>query len=148
MECSKVNPCPAESNNEPPQDICYSSTLNAPSATKVVCFSRLLKCFRSLYDKQCGPRSDCSQSVLGPHCLLLYFNSSLMFGNYLEQTISADDIFRCIFLGALRVEKCETVTEWFTFLASDEFCHLITFANNLDSDQARQNVGPHLDPNC
>ena len=31
-------------------------------------------------------------------------NSSVMLGNYLQQTISADDIFRCIFfLGALRV---------------------------------------------
>ena len=29
-------------------------TLNAPIATKVICFSRLLKCFRSLYGKQCG----------------------------------------------------------------------------------------------
>ena len=35
-------------------------TLNAPIATKVVCFSRLLNCLRSLYCKQCGPRSDCS----------------------------------------------------------------------------------------
>ena len=35
-------------------------TLNAPIAAKVVCFSRLLKCLRSLYGKQCGPRSDCS----------------------------------------------------------------------------------------
>ena len=25
---------------------------------------------------------------------------------------------------------------------------LITFANNLDPDQARQNVGHDLDPNC
>ena len=33
--------------------------------------------------------------------------------------------------------------------ASDNFCHLlITFANSLDPDQARQNVGPDLDPNC
>ena len=31
-------------------------------------------------------------------------NSSVMFGNYLQQTTSAEDIFRCIFiLGALRV---------------------------------------------
>ena len=30
-------------------------TLNAPIATKVVCFSRLLKCLRSLNGKQCGP---------------------------------------------------------------------------------------------
>ena len=36
-----------------------------------------------------------------------------------------------------------------SFPASDDFCHLlITFANNLDPDQARQNVGPDLDPNC
>ena len=35
-------------------------TLEAPIATIVVCFSRLLKCLRSLYGKQCGPRSDCS----------------------------------------------------------------------------------------
>ena len=46
-------------------------TLKAPITTKVVCFPRLLKCLRSLYGKQCGPRSDCS-SVLGPRCLLLY----------------------------------------------------------------------------
>ena len=32
-------------------------------------------------------------------------NHSVMFGNYLQQTTSADDIFRCIFfLGALRVK--------------------------------------------
>ena len=30
-------------------------------------------------------------------------NSSVMLGNYLQQTTSADDIFRCIFLCALRV---------------------------------------------
>ena len=35
-------------------------TFKAPIATKGVCFSRLLKCLRSLYDKQCGPKSDCS----------------------------------------------------------------------------------------
>ena len=33
-------------------------TLNAPITTTVVCFSRLLKCLRSHYGKQCGPRSD------------------------------------------------------------------------------------------
>ena len=33
-------------------------------------------------------------------------NSSVLLGNYLQQTTSADDIFRCIFfLGALRVKK-------------------------------------------
>ena len=34
------------------------------------------------------------------------------------------------------------------FLSSGNFCHLlITFANNLDSDQDQQNVWPDLDPN-
>ena len=33
--------------------------------------------------------------------------------------------------------------------ASGDFCHLlITFANSLDPDQARLNVGPDLAPNC
>ena len=36
-----------------------------------------------------------------------------------------------------------------SFLASGDFCHLqITFANSLDPDQDRQNVGPDLVPNC
>ena len=36
-----------------------------------------------------------------------------------------------------------------SFPASGDFCRLlITFANSLDLDQARQNVGPDLDPNC
>ena len=41
----------------------------------------------------------CSVSTLFASIL----NSSVMLGNYLQQTTSADDIFRCIFLGALRV---------------------------------------------
>ena len=32
-------------------------------------------------------------------------NSSVMLGNYLQQMTSADDIFRCIFLGALRAKN-------------------------------------------
>ena len=32
---------------------------------------------------------------------------------------------------------------------SGDFCYLlIALANSLDPDQARQNVGPDLDPNC
>ena len=43
----------------------------------------------------------CSGSTLFASML----NSSVMLGNYLQQTTSADDIFRCIFfLGALRVK--------------------------------------------
>ena len=43
----------------------------------------------------------CSWSTLFASLL----NSSVMLGNYLQQTTSADNIFRCIFfLGALRVK--------------------------------------------
>ena len=41
----------------------------------------------------------CSGSTL----FVSLLNSSVMLGKYLQQTTSADDIFRCIFLGALRV---------------------------------------------
>ena len=41
----------------------------------------------------------CSRSTLFASIL----NLSVMIGNYLQQTTLADDIFRCIFLGALRV---------------------------------------------
>ena len=69
-------------------------TLNAQNATIIACFSRLLKCLRSLYGKQCGPRSAvCSGSTLFAPIL----NLSVMLGNYLQQATSADDIFRCIF---------------------------------------------------
>ena len=41
----------------------------------------------------------------GPTLFASIFNLSVMLGNYLQQTTSADDIFRCIFfLGALRVK--------------------------------------------
>ena len=65
-------------------------TLKAPIATKVVCFVRPLKFFiGAVY----------SGSTLFASML----NSSVMLGNYLQQTTSADDIFRCVFfLGALR----------------------------------------------
>ena len=34
-----------------------------------------------------------------------------------------------------------------SFPASGDYCHLpLTFENSLDPDQARQNVGPDLDP--
>ena len=46
----------------------------------------------------------CSGSTLFASIL----NSSVMLGNYLQQTTSADDIFRCIFLGALRVNSLPT----------------------------------------
>ena len=48
--------------------------LKVPIATKVVCFFRLLKCLRSLFGKQCGPRSDCSywSSLFWVHAVCFY----------------------------------------------------------------------------
>ena len=43
----------------------------------------------------------CSGSTLFASIL----NSSVMLGNYLQKTTSADDIFRCVLLGALRVKN-------------------------------------------
>ena len=49
----------------------------------------------------------------GPRLFASILNLSVMLGNYLQQTASADDIFRCsLFLGALRVK---------TFLKGDAF---------------------------
>ena len=70
-------------------------TLNPPIATKVACFSRLLKCLRRLYGKSVDPDQTapigavCSGSTL----LASILNSSVPFGNYLQQTTSADDIY-------------------------------------------------------
>ena len=107
--------------------------LNAPIATKIVCFFRLLKCLRNLYGKQCGPRS-----VLGPLCFILgnpgvthsvptafitnavgtewvtpglprmtlfasILNLSVKLGNYFQRTTFSD----AFFLGALRVNSIQ-----------------------------------------
>ena len=48
----------------------------------------------------------CSGSTL----FASFINSSVTLGNYLQQTTSADNIFRCIFfLGTLRVSVWETI---------------------------------------
>ena len=65
----------------------------------------------------------CSGSTL--FASLLYL--SVMLGHYLQQTTSADDIFRCIFLGALRVNSSPVPGEFGRLL--------IIFANILDPDQ-------------
>ena len=70
-----------------------SLTLKTPIATKVVCFSLLLNFLRSLYGKQCGPRSNCSRSTLFVSIVIL----SVMLSNNLQQTTTVNDIFRCIF---------------------------------------------------
>ena len=99
-------------------------TLNAPIPTKVVCFSRLLKCLRSLFDNIVDPDQTaliiavCSGSTL----LASILNLSVMLGNDLQQMTSADDIFRCIFfLGTLRVK-------WINFsLGSTSFYQGLSF---------------------
>ena len=43
----------------------------------------------------------------------------------------------------------EILITFLFFPTSGDFCNLlIIFANSLDPDQAQQNVGPDLDPNC
>ena len=83
-------------------------TFNAPIATKVVCFSRLLKCLRSLYDKQSGTRSDCSyrSSLFWVYAVCFYTG----FVSNVRQLFAADDFSRQhfqmqFFLGALRVNQ-------------------------------------------
>ena len=91
-------------------DLCLKTadlTLQAPITTKVVCFSRLLKCLRSLYGKQCGARSDCSyrSSLFWVQAVCFY---TLLVSN-VRQLFAADDFSRRhfhmhFFLGALRVK--------------------------------------------
>ena len=55
----------------------------------------------------------CSESMLFASIL----NSSVMLGNYLQQTTSADDIFRCIFflaLSGLRILFLEITSSFFS----------------------------------
>ena len=80
-------------------------TLNVPISTKVVCFSHLLKCLRSLYGKQCGTRPDCSLFWVHTVCFYTLFVSNV------RQLFAADDSSRRhfqmhFFLGALRVNIC------------------------------------------
>ena len=64
---------PKETSNNMSENLyilLYSNlTLNAPIATKAVCFSRLLIFLRSLYDKQCGPSRS---SLFGLHAVCFY----------------------------------------------------------------------------
>ena len=50
------------------------------------------------------------------------------------------------------LEWINTVFNFFCTMYLLTLCQLVssavTFANSLDPDQARQNVGPDLDPNC
>ena len=76
--------------------------------------------FKNLFGKQCGPRSDCSCS--GSTLFASILNSSVMLGNYSQQTTSADDIFKCILRVNRRVDK---------FTPSIWIFNLIKFEMNL-----------------
>ena len=96
-----------------PQRI-QSLTLNAPIATKVLCFSHLLKCLWSMTnsedpDQTAPVGAVCSGSTLFASIL----NSSVMLGNYLQQMTSADNIFCCIFfLGTFRVKHDNYINDY------------------------------------
>ena len=80
-------------------------TVKAPISTKVVSFSRLLKCFRSLSSKQRRLKSE--QFDLGPLCLSLCLDLLNIFAK-----IAADDFSRRpfqmnFFAGVSRV-KCQS----------------------------------------
>ena len=61
----------------------------------------------------------CSGSTLFTSIL----NSSVMLGNYLQQTTSADDIFRCIFLGALGLKSKQAIA----IKKTNKYIHIILF---------------------
>ena len=77
--------------------------LNAPITSKVFCFSRLLKFLRSLYGKQCGPRSE---SVLGPLCLLLYLTLNVPIAT---KVVCFSRLLKC--LNSLFVKQCGPRTD-------------------------------------
>ena len=70
---------------------------------QVVCFSHLLKCLRSLYGNSVDPDQTAPIGAVcyGSMLFASILNSSVMLGNYVQRTTSADDIFRCIFFLAL-----------------------------------------------
>ena len=117
-------------------------TLNPPIATKVACFSRLLKCLRRLFGKSVDPDQTspigavCSGSTLFASILKLGSNVR----QYLQQTTSADFIFQMhFFLGAFRVKffACTVILHVFCrlliFPKSISFLNTIRMSNSFGS---------------
>ena len=77
--------------------VIFILSLKALITTKIVCFCRLIICYRNLFNKHYRLRS--SGSTLFVSILTLVNNVS----KYTQQTTLADIVFRCIFAGALRV---------------------------------------------
>ena len=91
-----------------------SSKINLEKKTNLVLTARPiwtgLECLFIIGVKPLMPQLQQNLSAIGAVCsgskpFASILNSSVMLGNYLQQTTSADDIFRCIFLGALRVKR-------------------------------------------
>ena len=127
-----------------------SLTLNATIATKVVCFSCLLKCLRSLYGKQCGPRSDCSyrSSLFWVHTVCFY---TRFFSNA-RQLFAVDNFSRQhfqmhFFLGALRVNNYRILKRPAKALISLRVCAgwseplLVAYTKLLESHAMAQIIG-------
>ena len=86
------NTGPDPLNNHKATKPAFSSPRNAIIDTPAKHYSRLLKCLRSLYVKQCEDQTApivCSGSTLFAFIL----NSSVMLGNYLQQTTFSDVFF-------------------------------------------------------
>ena len=90
-------------------------TLNAPIAMKVVCFFSSAEMFKKPLWQTVWTQIRlllCSGSTLFASILI----SSVMLGNYLQQTTSADDIFRCIFfcIFSWRLKGWKLLSAWRT----------------------------------
>ena len=95
----------------PIRAVCSGSTLFAPllnSSVMLGNYLQCLQCLRSLYGKQCGPKSDCSyrRSLFWVHVVCV----STKFVTNARQLFAADDFGRRhfqmnFFLGVLRVNK-------------------------------------------
>ena len=73
--------------------------LKAQIAKKVVCFSYLLKCLRASKANSVDPDQTAPKGAVcsGFTLFASILNSSVMLGNYLQQTTSADVIFQMHF---------------------------------------------------
>ena len=75
-------------------------------------------------------------------CVLGFNDTSTLVGHFVSSSREREKRGR-------RDSRGDERSSLFTLPASGHFCRLlILLANSLDQDQARQNVGPDLDPNC
>ena len=117
-------------------------TLNAPITTKVICYSGLLKCLRSLLADSVDPDQTASIGAVCSGSMLFasILNSSVMLGNYLQQTTSADNIFRCIFFLALLglIPSTHLWKKGYWVYTNDS--QMEKFTNIIDPDEIPENV--------